>query len=40
MAQLSIKGDGNVGEPDAHRKLEFKKRPKIGWNEKIMDGLG
>ena len=26
------KGDGNDVELDAHRKLEFEKRPKIGWN--------
>ena len=23
-----VKGDGNDGEPDAHRKLEFEKKPK------------
>ena len=28
----SIKGDGNDGEPDARRKLEFEKKAKIGWN--------
>ena len=27
-----LKGDGNDGEPDAHRKLEFEKKAKIGWN--------
>ena len=27
-----IKGDGNDGEPDARRKLEFEKKAKIGWN--------
>ena len=26
------KGDGNDGEPDACRKLEFEKKAKIGWN--------
>ena len=28
----SKKGDGNDGEPDARRKLEFEKKAKIGWN--------
>ena len=27
-----LKGDGNDGEPDARRKLEFEKKAKIGWN--------
>ena len=26
-----IKGDGNDGEPDARQKLEFEKKPNIGW---------
>ena len=29
---LKEKGDGNDGEPDARRKLEFEKKAKIGWN--------
>ena len=29
---IKLKGDGNDGEPDARRKLEFEKRPQIGWN--------
>ena len=27
------KGDGMNGEPDARRKLELEKRPKIGWKQ-------
>ena len=27
-----IKGDGNDGEPDALKKLEMEKRPKIDWS--------
>ena len=30
--QPTLKGDGNDGEPDARRKLEFEKKAKIGWN--------
>ena len=30
--KVLIKGDGNDGEPDTRRKLEFEKKAKIGWN--------
>ena len=29
---MGEKGDGNDGEPDARRKMEFEKKAKIGWN--------
>ena len=32
-----IKGDGNDGEPDALKKLEMEKRPKIDWSSKIVE---
>ena len=43
---LTLKGDGNDGEPDARRKLEFdKKRPKLvgiknyGWFGMIFENI-
>ena len=32
LLEKNCKGDGNDGEPDARRKLEFEKKAKIGWN--------
>ena len=37
---LTIKGDGNDGEPDARQKTEIGKKAKNGWNHKILYDLG